>query len=338
MLALGALWAIAAFTPPDLSVWGTAPANQERTDEIEALVLRLATEVPAERRRALEELEKLGPQAVPAALRALENTAPNPAAQVAVLIRQLGSRKWKERDQAMQALVRLGRSAKPLLEEQAASGDPEVAWRVRAALAEIRDRAGRDEMLEELRNAALCDFLGEVGDARGVPLLLRLLAGNAPEPRPDLRLRAANALGKLRPQMEPAQVEEAADHILALLETPSPPLAKGLLIRALGRLRSPACVRPLSALLADRSEKNLDLKRAALAALGEVGNAKGLKAVIEALRSDDPYVRQGAGAVLEEVRGVAGGFNAALPPADNRAALEDYRAWWSKKFGQEWEN
>ena len=306
-------------------------------DEADKLVDSLKTEDAAQRRASLEKLSERGAAAVAAALRALEGASPAPAERITALLRQLASKKWKERDEAMQAFIRLGRTAKAGLEAVAADGDPEVVWRVKAALAEISERAGREDLLEELRNAALCEFLGEAGDARAVAPLLRILGSAAPDPRPDLKLRAADAVGKLAARLQPAQVESAADQVLAMLEKAVSPLQKGLLIRVLGRLRSPSCVRPLSALLADRSEKNLHLKRACLAALGQTGDPAALRAVIEALRSEDPYVRQAAALVLEEATGGPTGLDARLGADENRDAMTRLQTWWSKKFNRAWE-
>jgi HEAT repeat protein len=256
---------------------------------------------------------------------------------VAALLKQLASKGWKERDEAMQALVRLGRPAKSGLEGVPSDGDPEVVWRVKAALSEIAERAGREDLLEQLRNAALCEFLGETGDARAVGPLLRLLGSGGVDPKPELKLRVADALGKLSGRLQAAEIEAAADQVLAMLEKTASPLHKGLLIRVLGRLRSPSCVRPLSALLADRSEKNLHLKRACLAALGQTGDPTALRAVIESLRADDPYVRQAAAAVLDEVTGGPTGIDPRGGSEENREAIAKLHGWWEKKFGRAWE-
>jgi HEAT repeat protein len=95
-------------------------------------------------------------------------------------------------------------------------------------------------------------------------------------------------------------------------------------------------VRPLSALLADRSEKNLHLKRACLAALGQTGDPAALRAVIETLRSDEPYLRQAASAVLEEATGAPTGIDARAGSEETREAIAKLRAWWEKKFSRAW--
>lgn len=306
-------------------------------DPSDKAVEALKTEEAALRRAALEDLRRLGAPAVPSAIRALEGAAPASPERLAALLRQLAAKTWKERDEAMQGLIRLGRSAKAGLEAVPAGGDPEVVWRVKSALAEIQDRAGREDLLEELRNSALCEFLGEEGDARAVAPLLGALAAGGSEQRPELKIRAADALGKLAARLQPAQAEDATDKVLALFERTPSPLQKGLLIRVLGRLHSPSCVRPLSALLRDRSEKNLHLKRSCLSALARTGDAAALRAVIETAGSADPYLRQAAAAALEEVPGPPPAIDPRVLPEENREALDKLQSWWSKKFGKSWE-
>jgi len=320
-----------------LSFLAPQGAPSKSADDVESVLSALKTEDAAARRAALDRLHRLGSPAVPAALRVLENAAPNPAERVAGLVKQLSSKGWKERDGAMQELSRLGRSARAALEEHAGAADPEVAWRVRAALADIQDKAGRDEQLEEIRATALCEFLGEAGDGRAAPTLLRILLSGAPEQRAELKRRAAEALGLLRPALSTAQAEEAAGRVLSMLERAAAARERSLLVKTLAGLRSPACVRPLEALLADRSEKNVNLKRNCMAALAASGDPRGLRAVIEALSAEDVYVRQGAAAILEEASGERPGFDPRAPAADRRAAVERFRAWWSKKFGRPWD-
>src|SRR6185503_18875959 len=94
------------------------------SQDVDKLLDRLRTEDAAERRRVQAELTRLGPEAVPAMLRALESAAPRPEEEVARLVKRLASASWKERSEATEALVRLGRSAIPVLEARIAAADP----------------------------------------------------------------------------------------------------------------------------------------------------------------------------------------------------------------------
>jgi HEAT repeat protein len=95
-------------------------------------------------------------------------------------------------------------------------------------------------------------------------------------------------------------------------------------------------VRPLTALLAHRSEKNLHLKRACLAALGQTGEASALRAVIETLNSPDPYLRQAAAAAIAEASGAPSGVDPRLTAEENRESVAKLREWWEKKFKRAW--
>jgi HEAT repeat protein len=299
---------------------------------------RLRTEDPAARRAALEELRGLGPPGVAASLRALESGRPGLAAQVQALVKRLEGVSWRERDAAMKELASLGKAARPLLEPFQTAADPETAWRIRAALAEIQERSGRDDSLDEARREALCEFLGEAGDGRAAaPLLAIAETGGA-----EARVRAVEALGRLRARgaLDPAASEAAAERALEALQSrpPPEPRPKARLIRALGDLRAAAGVRPLAALLGDRSEKNAHVKRATAAALAAVGTGPALKAVVDALLSPDAYVRQAAAALLEEAGAGGLGVDALRSPEENREAIQKARAWWAKKYGREWED
>jgi len=128
-----------------------------------------------------------------------------------------------------------------------------------------------------------------------------------------------------------------ASRVLQVLERTAGPLEKSMLLKALGRLGAPGAVRPLSALLADRSEKNVHLKRSCMAALAAIGEARGVRAITAALSSDDVYLRQGAAAVLEELAGTSFDYDPLKSPEENRAALDKVEAWGASKFGKSWQ-
>jgi HEAT repeat protein len=306
-------------------------------DSVEALLERLRTEDAVARRQAQISLVARGAEAVPDLLRALESASPRPEEEIARLVKKLESASWKDRNAATEALVKLGRSAVAPLEARLGAADPEVAWRLRAAMAEIQEKAGRDEQAEEIRAAVICDVLGQAGDGRAVAPLLKLLSADAPSKRVALKVRACQALGLLRDGMEAAQAEEASDRVLQVLERSPGALEKALLIKTLGRLKVAGAARPLAALLSDRSEKNAHLKRCCVTALAAIGEARGLRAIVDALASDDVYVRQAAGAALEELAGNSHGYDPRLNPEESREAAGKFRRWGAEKYGKDWE-
>jgi HEAT repeat protein len=306
-------------------------------DAVDALLEQLRTDDAVARRQVQLSLVYRGADAVPALLRALDSVSPRPEEEIARLVKRLESASWKERNEATESLVKLGRPAVALLEARIGSADAEVAWRLKAAVAEILEKAGRDEQAEETRGAVICDVLGQAGDGRAVAPLLRLLAADAASKRIALKIRACQALGFLRDAMEAGQAEEAADRVLQVLERAPGALEKGLLIKTLGRLKVAGAVRPLAALLTDRSEKNAHLKRCCIIALEAIGDPRGIRSIVDALASDDVYVRQAAGAALEELAGDACGYDPRLSPEESREAAGKFRRWGALKYGKEWE-
>ncbi|HZE97730.1 MAG TPA: HEAT repeat domain-containing protein [Planctomycetota bacterium] len=306
-------------------------------DGADALIEKLRSDDAGVRRQGQLELLQKGAAAVPPLIRALESASPRPEQEIAAIVARLSSASWKERNEATEALVRLGRTAVPALEAKIAGADAEAGWRLRSAAAEIKEKAGQDEQSDELRAAAVCDVLAQTGDARAVAPLLRLLAADPPSKRTALKLRACQALGLLRPSMEAAQAEEAADRVLQVLERAPGPLEKGILIKTLGRLKVDGAVRPLAALLADRSEKNVHLKRSCITALAAIGRPRGVRALADALAADEVYIRQGAAAALEPLAGGDFGYDPRATPEENRDALAKFRAWGASTYGKAWD-
>lgn len=304
-------------------------------DRVEGIIDRLGGEDPAVRARAYTELAGLGAEGVAAALRALEGTGEGDGAGVERLVAQLRSKHWRERDRAMRALARMGTAARPFLEKHAGSPEPEVAWRVKIALARIEEGAEAESKGRDQRVAALCEFLGDSGDGRAVEVLLRVLGTGEGEVT-EARLRAAEGLALLRAKMDDATALKVAGRVLALVEGSRLAQVRSRLIRTLGGLRVRVAVHPLVRLLEDRSEPDAHLKRTCIAALAATGDPDGLRAVVKALESEEVYVREAASVFLSELVKEPFGFDPRANAKANAEAVSKYRAWWAKKFGREW--
>lgn len=304
-------------------------------EDVESILERLRSGDASERLRALEDLRAAGAGMVPAAIRALEGGQVGLREKVGALLKRLSSESWKDRHGAARALVRLGRAARPMLEAASESSDPEVSWRVRDILAELGEGEGLEEDREGAQTAALCTLLGEAGDGRAIRTLLGLLASG----RPEVRLASAEALGRLRDRMGPQEAAEAAEGVLEIfggVRHPPGAAEKARLLRVLGDLQSPAGVRPLEALLADRGERDVHVKRMAVAALAAIGDAASLRVVVKALGSEEVYVRQAAAVRLREVAGEDFGIDPMDPAEAGGKAVLRARAWWSGRFGEPW--
>jgi hypothetical protein len=190
------------------------PAN---APEIPALIENLKANEPAVRREALETLVERAAEALPIVLATLADEHPGIDQQVDDLVKRLAAKDWKSRDAAQQELVRLGRHARARLEKHAGSDDPEVAWRVKAALAEIEEKRQDEGEANNVRDACLFEFLGRAGDLKGVPPLLKRFGVAAGDARQmsgaeiDVRVRVLEALGRLRKGLSTEQADAAAE-------------------------------------------------------------------------------------------------------------------------------
>lgn len=127
---------------------------------------------------------------------------PKPAPGPAALIERLGSDSAKARDEALEALVALGEKAVGPLQKAAKHPDPEVRWRVAAALHRIRWRIGRKlaarigDLMHQFETRSvgeremICRDLSLVGIEEAVPTLSRILTTD-----PSRAVRHAAARG-----------------------------------------------------------------------------------------------------------------------------------------------
>ena len=304
-------------------------------EDIDSVIRRLGSEDPAKRGTAYGELVRLGPKAIPAAFRALDGAGEEGARDVERWVKQLRSRQWRKRDEAMRALAGMGTPARTLLEKLAESPEPEVAWRIRIALARIEEGAGAETAGRDHRRGALCEFLGESGDPRAVAVLLRVV-GEKEEELTDTQLRAVEGLGRLRETMDEKTARDAATLVLGLVERVRMVRTRARLIRVLGGLRASLAVRPLVRFLDDRSERDTHLKRTCIAALAAVGDHAGIRAIVDALGSEEVYVREAASVFLKDLAKDDFGFDSRATPEQNGPAVKKYREWWSNRFGLPW--
>jgi hypothetical protein len=292
-------------------------------DEKATPVERLGSPDAAVRRAAERELAESGAAAVPSLKRALARETDPIEPRVDALVKKLAAASWKEREEAGRALVLLGRAARPRLQTHENAADVEVAWRVKAILAELKELEPGEAAAAAWRDAAVCRLLGAAGDGGSAGLILGALgsAEGAPaEAALDLRLSVLGALADLRASITAEQAERATEEGLKLVAEPRNRRTMGAALKSLGRLKSPSAVKPLAALVENVSVKDLHVKRGALAALAALGTRESMRPVIDAFKSADPYLREAAWQVLQ-----GSGFN---PPYDPESgpASDDARA------------
>ncbi len=321
-----------------LSALAFAQSDDEK--KILALIEDLKVEDAAARRRALEGLRDRGKAAAPLMLAVLADERPGLEGQIDDLVVKLASADWKARDAAHKGLVRLGRHARARLQSHEAAPDAEVAWRVKAALAEIEEKERDEATYEYLRNAGLCEALGALEEAKAAPLLARLVDA-APTANPALadaqftmRARAAEALGRLRASLSQEQADAAAEKTVELAQGTRDRRLGVPLLQTLGRLKSGVAVTPLLSYVKDAERKDVHLKHAAMRALAAIDDPRGVAGIVAQLASDDVYLRYGAVEVLGEA-GADFGIDPRSAPDDKAKAA---RAWWEKRYGKDWQD
>ena len=234
---------------------------------------------------------------------------------------RLGSRRWWTRAEAAEKLGMMGseESTRPLIERMS-DPVPEVRVRAARALGNIRTsealrslihalkdpgrwsairvagiliRAGDDAveiLLQEFGTLPLhakisaIDIFGRIRSLKAISLLRDLLR----EPEPDIRARAAYALGCIGdPTSAPLLIETLRDRAWAV---------RAMTAKALGRLREQGSIDALCVALGDQQWW---VRANAAEALKNKGD-KGIDALLAMLDSKDPYAAQQAVQMLQE--------------------------------------
>lgn len=239
---------------------------------------------------------------------------------VSARILQLGNSRWWKRSEAAEKLgmmmsPRAARELIPLLEDPI----PEVRMRAAKALGRLQTRTSIRPLIETLRDpsrwsalrvadiisgmgvetadelvatydslpgkakVAVVDCLGRAKSLKAARLMIHLLS----DPDPDIRARAAHAMGLLGdPNLTP--------DLVAALHDPAWPV-RAMAAKALGKLRRSQAVEPLSRALKD---KEWWVRINAAEGLRSVGE-RGLAALVAAIDSEDRFARQAAVSTLE---------------------------------------
>lgn len=235
---------------------------------------------PAKRERAAQELIRLGAEAAPALVDALQDRDPGLPPLAGRLLARIGS-------PALPALAKAVQSAHPLVRAQAVD-----------ILAQIRDRAILPPLLEALQGefftvrARAAAALGLIREPQTLPHLLRALK----DPEPEVRIWAALAVGKFR---DP----DTFDDLAGLLLDDQKIEVRQAAARALGETQHTAALPYLMEALRDsfwwyeREQAAGDL----LQAIVKMG-AEAVEPLIAALADREGTVRKFAALVLGELR------------------------------------
>ncbi len=192
-------------------------------------------------------------------------------------------------------------------------GDSSAKVRAAAAeaLAPINDAASLDALLSQLAQetegqvrAAIARALWPINDLRAVPALLGLLQ----DPSYLAATAAAQALEQLGPKIrdqDPALAQRTARELRDTLERrsagPSAEALREALIDAMVPLRQEELLPLLYRLLDERRGEPAEIRRLALKAAGEIGNAQAAAVIANALNDRDARVRLEAVRALNKV-------------------------------------
>jgi HEAT repeat protein len=212
----------------------------------------------------------------------------------AALVRLLGAE--EARHDVVEAIVRFGSSAVPLLIEQLRAGDLDTRRAAVVALGRIGDRRAVEPLIELLQEryrdlwVPVASALARLGDARAFEPLLALLADG------DVAARQA-AVGALNSIGHP----DMASRVCALLEHPNPLLRESA-VKIAGYFGYPECADVLIAKCADPDES---VRAAAIEHLPYFDAPRTEETLASVLRSDTPRARAAAAQALGSVLGHA---------------------------------
>jgi HEAT repeat protein len=178
----------------------------------------------------------------------------------------------------------------------------DVRLQVADTFAAINDRQALEPLLAQLAQepearvrAALTAALTPIRDASAAPTFLKLLD----DPSLDVVEAACRALREVAPtlrQQQPAMADHAAEALIHLLSARTQPGSSGLResgIDALGALKYPPSLRPLGLML--RDVETVSVRRAALRALGQLGDIRAQDLIVQnALDDPDKDIRLAA--------------------------------------------
>jgi HEAT repeat protein len=237
---------------------------------------------PTRRERAAQELIRMGAEAAPALVEALQSRDPGLPPIVERLLVHIGSA-------ATPTLIRTLQNAHPLIRAQVVD-----------LLAQIKDPSALPALLDALQGefytvrARVCTAFTKMGDPRAIPYLLKTLK----DPEPEVRIQAALALGKFR---DPSTF----DDIAGLLLDDQKIEVRQAAAQALGATRHTAALPYLMEALRDsfwwyeREQAASDLLRA----IQQMGPAA-VEPLIEALADREGTVRKFAAIVLGELKDI----------------------------------
>lgn len=192
-----------------------------------------------------------------------------------------------EAHKAWEAIVDIGDAADGVLIKALESKNPTVAEHSAGALGSRGAKAAVDPLITALegwtsRRYVAAWALGEIGDARAIPVLIRTMG----DENAEVRKYAARSLIKFGP--------EAVEALLEALGSASPEV-RHYAVRALGEIRDERSVESLIAMDGKVDEEVY------LWALGRLGDSRGYEKVADAVADGDWRIRLAAIQALKDL-------------------------------------
>lgn len=251
-------------------------------------------------------LVKIGDQAVPPLIAALESPDAKTRARVAKALGLIGDKT------AIPALTDmltdesdniLNNAASEAAKALAAIGDPSV---VPALIQALDDWRQKDEFYSSFVKAEIVEILGSFADPLILPVMLEALE----DEDESVRANAVTVLGKL-------QDKSVASRLVDMLKDESSDVREAT-IEALGKLGDPCATEPLINVLLHDTQQGLfsNPRSKAAVALAVIGDERAISPLGQALRDNKDYVRLSAAKALIII-----GNSQAVP--DLTKALED---------------
>jgi HEAT repeat protein len=231
--------------------------------------------------------------------------------RAALLLSALSSEEPDQRAMAAELVPTAFRNGDPVTDamyerliDMVGDSDPDVRENVAVTLRNLNHRPALGALLTQLSQerdervkVALADALAPIEDPAAAPQLVALLN----DPSPKVVAAAANAIAKTGRDLrrtDPAMARRAVTRLreIATARTPGSDALRSAALEALAAMQDPGLLELAQSLLVNQPDASVQVRQAALRALGALGNPAAADVIADALRAEtrEPTVRWAA--------------------------------------------